>query len=104
MLHTGGGFRRQDVPRRGQEEVHDLRVVPQRCIRDVDDYLGTLERFCQSLAGDRVDARVRRRRERLVAVLAQFLDELRPDQAGSADNNDLHLISLRVSVVRRPWR
>ena len=84
---------------RGLEEVQDRRVVPDGRVRDVDDDLCTLERFGQPLAGDRVDAGVRRRRERVVAVVAQLLDELRPDEAGPADDNDLHLLSFRLSLV-----
>ena len=67
--HAGGRFRGQDVPRRGLEEVQHRRVVPDGRVRHVDDDLGTLERVGQPLARERVDAGVRRRRERLVAVL-----------------------------------
>jgi hypothetical protein len=41
-----------------------------------------------SLASERVDAAVGRRREFVVAGLAQFLDELGSDEAGSADHDD----------------
>jgi len=59
MLDTRGDFRHQDVPNRSPEEVHHRRVLPDGRVRDVDDDIGTLERFGQSLAGDRIDARVR---------------------------------------------
>jgi hypothetical protein len=39
---------------------------------------GALERFGQSLAGEGVDARGRRRRQRIVAILAQLLDDFDP--------------------------
>ena len=57
---------------------------------------------CQSLAGERVDARVGRRRKRVVARLAQLLDELRADEAGPADDNDLHLVSFRCRIRLAP--
>src|SRR5262249_8700456 len=75
------------------EEVQHRRVPPVGRVRHVDHDLGTLERFGQSLAGDDVHASVRRRRQRVVAVRAQLCDELRPDQAGPADYDDLHRVS-----------
>ena len=52
VVHAGGGFRGEDVARRGLEELHHRRVVPVGRVRDVDDDLGTLERFGEPLAGD----------------------------------------------------
>jgi hypothetical protein len=85
-----GHFCREDVASRGLEELQHRFFGPIRCVRHVDDNPGILERFGQSLAGQRVDARVGRRRHRVVAGLAQLLDELGSDEAGSADHDDLH--------------
>jgi hypothetical protein len=90
VADTEGRFCGEDVAGRGLEELQHRCVAPSRCVRHVDDNPGGLERFGQSLAGQRVDARVGRRRERLVAGLAQLLDELGSDEAGSADHDDLH--------------
>ena len=49
-----------------------------------------VERLGQPLAGERVDAGVGRRGDRLVAVLAQPGHDLRADEPGSADDHDLH--------------
>ena len=53
----------------------------------------------QSLAGERVDARVGRRRDRLVAVLVELGHELRSDEAGAADDDDLHVVPF-ACVIR----
>src|SRR5215472_8317991 len=47
----------------------------------------------EALAGDAVDAGIGRGGDDLVAVLAQNGDGLRTDQAGAADNDDLHCAS-----------
>src|SRR5262249_18457346 len=83
------------------EEVQHGRVVPHGRVRHVDDDLRALERCVESLARDGVDACVRRCRERFVAVLAQLCDELRPDQAGPAVNDDLHLVPSRCLNASR---
>jgi hypothetical protein len=97
MAHTGDGFRRQHVPGRRLEELHYRRVVPRGSVRDVDDDLRILERLGEPFSRDRVHAGVRRGRERLVARVAELVDELRPDQAGPADDDDLHLVLLRLA-------
>ena len=71
-------------------------------VRDVDDDLGTLERLLQSLPGERVDPGVGRRRKRVVARLAELLDELRADKSAPADDDDLHLLSFRGMDPTRP--
>src|SRR5919106_2569255 len=90
------GSPRPQFPRPGCCETRSGRSPgphrrPARGVRYVDDNLGALKCFGQAFAGERVDARVRRRPERFVAVLAQLLDELRPNEAASADDNDRHL-------------
>src|SRR5438874_2355064 len=94
VAHAGAGFRREDVARRGLEELHHRRVVPHGRVRHVDDNLGSRERVGEPFARDRVDTRIRRRRERFVTRLVEDLDELRPDEAGSTDDNDLHVVPL----------
>ena len=100
--HAGGRLRREQVAGCGLEEVEHGRVVPRGCVRHVDDDLGALECFGEPLARERVDSRVRRRRERLVTGLPQLLDELRPNEAGSADDNDLHLVPFACVCMTHP--
>jgi hypothetical protein len=52
---------------------------------------------------ERVDPRVGRRRKRVVARVAQLLDELRADEAAPADDNDLHLTPFVVGSGSRPF-
>jgi hypothetical protein len=100
VAYPSGGLRGEDVAGRDQEEILHGCVVPGRRVRHVDDDLGPIERFGESLAGQDVDARVGRRRERVMACLPQFLHELGSDEAGSADDDDLHrTASLRDHVV-----
>src|SRR5262245_8627002 len=49
-----------------------------------------LERLGEALPGDRVDPELWRGRYGLVAVLGQLGDELRADEPGAADDDDLH--------------
>ena len=92
VSHAGGRLCGEQVAGCGLEEVEHGRVFPGGCVRHVDDDLGALECFGEPLARERVDSRVRRRRERFVTALPQLLDELRPNEAGSANDNDLHLV------------
>ncbi len=100
VADAGASFRREDVARGGLEEVQHRCVVPQGRVRHVDDGLGGLEGFGQPLAGDRVDARVRRRSERLVTRLVEDLHEPRSDEAGSTDDDDLHFVPLSLMGAR----
>jgi len=103
VADVGGHFCGEDVASRGLEELQHCCVAPNGCVRDVDNNPGGLERFGQPLAGHRVDTRVRRRRERLVAGLAQLPDELRSDEAAAADHDDLHrAASLAITSSPRP--
>ena len=77
MLHAGGRLGGEQVAARGFEELQDRTIVERGRVRHVDDDLGADERFGQPLARDGVDARGGRRREDLVAVPAEPVDELR---------------------------
>jgi hypothetical protein len=57
--------------------------------------LSARKRICQAFASNRVDARVWRSRNGRVTLLLQLLDNLGPDQAGSANNDDLHDLTPR---------
>jgi hypothetical protein len=57
---------------------------------EVDHYLRAGHGLLEPLAGDGIDARIRRGGDDLVAPLAQNGDGLRADQAGAADDDDLH--------------
>jgi hypothetical protein len=59
------------------------------------------DRFGQSLAGDGVYARARRRRQHIVAALTQFLDDFRSDEAASADDNDFHAARIAWPILLR---
>src|SRR6185295_3075696 len=81
------------------EEFQHRFVLPRRRIRQVDDNLSADKRFRQSLTSDGVDAGIGRGGEGLVAALAQNGNGLRADQAGAANDDDLHMRS--PSVVAR---
>jgi hypothetical protein len=61
-----------------------------RRIGEVDHHLRAGHGLLEALAGDGVDAAVGRGGDDLVAALAQNGDTLRADQAGAADDEDLH--------------
>src|SRR5262249_14509627 len=67
-------------------------------IGEVDHYLRAGQGLVESLAGNRVDACVRRSRDCLVALLLELRDDLGADQAGSADDDDLHDLTSRSSA------
>src|SRR5262249_3611353 len=90
-LRLGG----EQVAGRGLEEAHHRVVLPRGGVGDVDDHGGAGERRVEAFAGERVDAGVGGRRDRLVPVLAELGDELRADQSGAADDHDLHEVPFR---------
>lgn len=59
-------------------------------IRQVNDDVGSRQRFVQSLAADDVYAGGLRVRYRLVPGGVKVLDDLGPDQPGTADDCELH--------------
>jgi hypothetical protein len=86
----GRCLRREQVACRGLEELEHSVILERRRVRDVDHHRGTFHHLGQTLSGERVDARVRRRRHGLVSVLGERADELRADQPCAADDNSLH--------------
>ena len=90
MLHARRLLGREQIAAGGDEEVHRGLVVERRGVRDVDHDLGARERLRQALAGERVDARLRRGGDNLVSAPAQQIDKLRSDEAGASDHDDLH--------------
>ena len=90
---AGGGLRRVQVAPRGLEEFQHRLVLERGRIGEVDDDLRAGHGLLEALAGDGVDAAVGRGRDDLVASLAQNGDGLRADQAGAADDDDLHEVT-----------
>ena len=72
---------REQVAGRGLEELEHRRVLERGRVGDVDDDVGALEHLGQAFAGERVDAGVGRRRDRLVPVLGELGHDLRADRA-----------------------
>jgi hypothetical protein len=91
MIHARGFFRGHQVAARRLEEGKHRLVLPRGCVRQIDDDLRAGQRLFQSLARDGVDARVGRGRHDVVAGRAQHLDQLRADEAGAANDDDLHV-------------
>ena len=97
------------LPARGQKVVHrgleEGRggFVEGRGVRQVDDDVGPRHRLVQSLAADDVDAGGLRVRYRLVPGGVQILDDLRPDQSGTADDCELHDMPFVRRVMSAIW-
>src|SRR6185312_9816293 len=90
MPDAGFLLRREKVALGSLEEVHDGLVFERWRIGEVDHDLCAAQGPFEPLAGDGVDARIWRGRENLVTARAQNGDGLRTDQAGAADDYDLH--------------
>src|ERR1700704_532468 len=90
MTHTLRCFGGKEIGGRRLEELEHCRVFERGRVRHVDDDVGTVEGGGHALAGERVDARVRRCRHGLMALFSKVCDDLRPDAPGSADDDDLH--------------
>ena len=99
MPHAGRLFRGGDVAARRLEEAHDGVVREIRGVREVDDDLRAGKSFGKPFSGDGVDAGVGRRRDHLMALLTQVRHDLAADEAGAADNNDLHVCFSMRGVV-----
>src|SRR6516164_911748 len=84
------GLRREQVAAGGLEEFQHRLVFKRGRIGEVDHHLRAGQGRFESLAGDGVDAGVGRGGDDLVAALAQNGGGLRADQAGAADDDDLH--------------
>src|SRR6266487_2690091 len=87
-------FGRSEVPAGGLEELHRGPIFERRRVGKVDDDLSTRKHLGQAFARDCVDARVWRGGNCLMPLLLSLLYDLRPDEAGPADNHDLHDFTL----------
>src|SRR5215470_14849106 len=88
---AGCRLRREKVAAGGLEEFQHRLVFKRGRVGEVDHHLRAGHGLGEALAGDGVDAGIGRGGDDLVAALAQDGDCLRPDQAGTADNDDLHV-------------
>ena len=75
MRYAGGHLMPEEVLRGGGEERHDAIVLTQGRDRQIDHDSGPSQNLGQALTRDRVDARLRRCRHRLVTGRAQRRDE-----------------------------
>ncbi|MDT4829574.1 hypothetical protein FQZ97_629970 [compost metagenome] len=102
MPDPGSLFRSGEVTSGLLEEVQHGGIFERRRVGDIDDDIGPFKRPLQAFTGDRVDTGVRRGREDIMPLLAQVRAELGADQAGSANDYDLHLcVSLRMGAAQR---
>src|SRR6516164_428213 len=84
------GLCREKVAAGGLEEFQHRLWVKCRRIGEVDHHLCAGYSVFEPFAGDGIDATFGRRRDDLVAVLAQNGNSLRADQASAADHDYLH--------------
>src|SRR5438132_13385237 len=90
MPDAGCGLRREKVAAGSLEEFQHRLVLKRGRVGEVDHHLRAGHGLFEALAGDGVDAGSGRGGDDLVAAVAQNGDGLRADQAGAADNDDLH--------------
>src|SRR5215831_8598863 len=84
------GLRGEQVAAGGLEEFQHRLVFKRGRIGEVDHQLRAGHGLLEPLAGDAVDTAFGRGGDDFVAALAQNGDGLRADQAGAADDDDLH--------------
>src|SRR5215475_13441429 len=87
---AGCGLRCEKVAAGGLEEVQHRLVFKRGRIGEVDHHLRTSHGLVEAFASDGVDAGIGRGGDDLVAPPTQNGDGLRADQAGAADDDDLH--------------
>jgi hypothetical protein len=87
---AGSRLRREKIAPGSLEKFQHRLVFKRGRIGEVDYHLGAGHGFFDALPGDGVDAAIGRGGDDLVAALAQNGDGLRADQAGAADDDDLH--------------
>src|SRR4051795_8092812 len=97
------GLRREKVSSGGLEEFQHRLVFKRGRIGEVDHHLRAGHGLLEALAGDGVDATLGRGGDDLVAAPAQNGDALRADQAGAADDDDLHGSNSLVDDWRPKW-
>ena len=76
LLHSGSLLGFDQIFSRGLEEIHGRLVLEGRRVRQIDDDLGTFERFRKALASDCVDPGIGRRCKRLMPALGQLAHDL----------------------------
>src|SRR5215469_14362982 len=91
------GLRREKITAGGLEECQNRLVFERGRIGEVDHHLRAGHGLREPLASDAVDSAFRRSGDGLVAALAKDGDGLRADQAGAADDDDLHNLPLLPS-------
>src|SRR5215469_11642611 len=90
--------REKAAPGRLEEFQHRL-VFKRGRVGEVDHYLRSRHGLFEALTGDAVDAAFGRGGDDLVAALAQNGDGPRADQAGAADDDDLHRLPFPLSTI-----
>src|ERR1700741_3371562 len=91
---AGCGLRRKKVEPGSLKKLQHRLVFPGGRVGEVDHHLRAGQGLFEPLAGDGVDAGIRRSGDDLMAAPAQNGDGLRADQAGAADDDDLHVMTL----------
>src|SRR5262245_52466358 len=110
MSHPRFGFGSEEVASRRLEERKGRRVLERRRVRYIDDHGGASQSARQALPPDRVDARIGRRCQCVVAMLTKPRDKLGADESGAADDDDLHEFPPwgkagdRIARALRDWR
>src|SRR3984885_3108407 len=103
MPDAGCGLRREKVALGSLEEFQHRLVFKRRRIGEVDHCLRAGQNLSEPFAGYGVDPAVGRGGDDLVAALAQDGDRLRADQAGAADDDDLHELTSVVDDGKPEW-
>src|SRR4029077_6429153 len=96
MTNRCGGFRCQEVPGRGLEELEHIRVFEGWRVGHIDHHICPGQSLRQPLSRNRVDAGVRRRCHRTMTLRSEPGDELGTDEARPSDDHDVHNQSLSV--------
>ena len=96
---AGGPLRLEQVATRGGEEVQHVFVGPGRRVGHVHHHVDSGHGVGDTFAGEGVDTRTRRCRHRLMSLLGEHGDNLRPDQSGPADYQNLHEYAFRCCAM-----
>src|SRR5262249_34081539 len=99
-----GRFRREQVAPGSLEEFQHPPAFKGGRGSEANHHLLARHGLCEPLAADAGDAGLGRAGGGLVAALAQHGDGLRADEAGAADNDDLHGLPSLVDESMKPDR
>src|SRR5207302_10202737 len=97
-------FSRREVLHNDLEKVPAGLILERRRISHIDHYLSAGECPQRASAIRRVDGRVRGGGNGIIALLLQFLHDLRTDQTSAANDHDLRLHMPRPPVMSVPSR